>query len=130
MFIRSKSRFSDTLIIGTGTEKKKVTVDIDLIHSARRIRKARETVAEAQQQALKDQSPAAVQQYGQALRSLVAAVFGDKQADELVSFYEGHYDSMLNDIMPYIFKRVVPAIQRASKAHARQYRKGTHRAAE
>lgn len=130
MFIRSKSRFTDSLIIGTGTEKKKVAVDIDLIHSARRIRKAREAVAEAQQQALKNPSDASVQQYGQALRSLVAAVFGDAQADALVSFYEGHYDSMLNDIMPYIFKRVVPAMQRASRAHAKEYRNGTRCAAE
>ncbi len=123
MFVRSKSRFSDSLTISTGASKKKIRVDLDLIHSAQQIIKAREKVAEAQQEALKNPSAAATEKYGQALRFLVASVFGEKQSDELITFYEGHYDSMLNDIMPYIFKRVVPAVQRASKARARAYQR-------
>lgn len=123
MFVRSKNRFSDSLTISTGLVKKKIVVELDLLHSAQQIIKAREMVAEAQKEALEAPSASAIEKYGRALRSLVSSVFGEKQADELITFYEGQYDSMLNDVMPFIFKRVIPAITRASKARARAYQR-------
>lgn len=123
MFVRSKNRFSDSLTIGTGLVKKKIVVELDLLHSAQQIIKAREMVAEAQKEALEAPSASAIEKYGLALRSLVSSVFGEKQADELITFYEGQYDSMLNDVMPFVFKRVIPAINRASKARARAYQR-------
>ena len=48
MKIRSKNRFSDTLIVSTGARSMELTVDVDLNTLATSMRKAKEVLAQAQ----------------------------------------------------------------------------------
>lgn len=120
MKIKSSSRFSDELTISSGVKSMTLTVDLDLTCAAQALRKAREELAEAQDLALKD--PACMPRYGLALRSFIAVVFGPVQTEQLLAFYEGQPASLIEDVMPYIFRRIVPLTVSASARRAKELR--------
>jgi len=122
--IKSKNRLSDSLIIKTGDKSITLHVDLDLAATAQSMRKAQQHLAETQKAAIENRSQETAEAYGQALRGLICVVFGQEQTDSLLDFYEGQPESLLNDIMPYIFRRIVPAITKASHKRARQLAKG------
>lgn len=127
MKIRSRSRFSDELTITSGARSMTLQVDLDLTECAGRLRKAREELAEAQDAAVQHPSEAANKAYGQALRRFIAVIFGAEQTDRLVDFYEGQPRSLIGDVMPYIFRRIVPLVQAASRRRMRQIRREARR---
>lgn len=118
--IKSKSRFSDTVTLTSGTNTLTLHVDLDLTHAAQQMRKAREVLAEAQSAVLDRQTDETIGVYGMALRGVIAVVFGEEQTDSLLTFYEGRPDSMIEDILPYVLDRVAPMMARASRKRARQ----------
>lgn len=130
MRIKSKSRYSDTLIITSGAKTMQLQVDLDLCACAQALRKARQVLAEAQNaaQAMRTEQTAAA--YGQALRSLIAVVFGENQADALVEFYQAQPASLIEDVMPYIFRRIVPQVNLASQRRAAELRRSAKAAAK
>lgn len=117
--IRSKSRFSDTVTLTSGTNTLTLHVDLDLTHAAQQMRKAKEVLAEAQAAVLDRQTDETIGVYGMALRGVIAVVFGEEQTDSLLTFYEGRPDSMIEDILPYVLDRVAPMMARASRKRAR-----------
>lgn len=118
--IKSKNRLSDTLTVKSGVKTLTLTVDMDLAAAAQALRKAQQEVAEAQKVAIENRTQETAEAYGAALRGLICVVFGEKQTDSLIDFYEGQPQSMLDDLMPYIFRYIVPAVSRASRRRARQ----------
>lgn len=118
--IKSKNRLSDTLTVKSGVKALTLTVDMDLAAAAQALRKAQQEVAEAQKVAIENRTQETAEAYGAALRGLICVVFGEKQTDSLIDFYEGQPQSMLDDLMPYIFRYIVPAVSRASRRRARQ----------
>lgn len=127
MYIRSKNRFSDTLTITSGTKAMTLTVDADLPTLAASLRKAKEQLAQAQQTALKVPTEANMAAMGQALRQLVVCVFGEEQAEKCIRFYDGHPESMLEDLMPYILRRIAPMAARVSANRRRELEKQARR---
>ena len=124
--IKSKNRLSDTLTVKSGVNTLTLTVDMDLAAAAQALRKAQQQLAEAQKVAIENRTQETAEAYGAALRGLICVVFGEKQTDSLIDFYEGQPQSLLDDLMPYIFRYIVPAVSKASRRRARQL---THRSA-
>ena len=93
--IKSKNRLSDTLTVKSGVKTLTLTVDMDLAAAAQALRKAQQEVAEAQKVAIENRTQETAEAYGAALRGLICVVFGEKQTDSLIDFYEGQPQSML-----------------------------------
>lgn len=129
MKIKSRSRFSDDVTISSGAKALTLHVDLDLTACAQALRKAREEVAQAQNDAVKDRTEETARTYGQALRRLISVVFGVMQTDQLLTFYEGRPEAMIEDVMPYIFRRIVPLVTAASKRRAAEIRREVRRSA-
>ena len=128
--IRSKERYSDDLKINSGAKSLVLHVDMDTRTGYHKINKAREMMAEAQNMAVKEHDgvPGAkyektIEAYGLAIRALIVAVFGEEQTDKMVEFYENNLDAMLDDILPYILKRLFPMLRKASTERAKALRK-------
>lgn len=118
--IKSKNRLSDTLTVKSGVKALTLTVDMDLAAAAQALRKAQQQLAEAQKVAIENRTHETAEAYGAALRGLICVVFGEKQTDSLIDFYEGQPQSLLDDLMPYIFRYIVPAVSKASRRRAQQ----------
>lgn len=127
MKIRSKNRFSDTLIVSTGARSMELSVDVDLNTLATSMRKAKEVLAQAQIAATKEPSQENMAAMGQALRGLVVCVFGEEQAEKCITFYEGNPESMLEDLMPYILRRIAPMAARVSAQRRRELEKAARK---
>lgn len=123
MKIRSKNRFSDTLTVVTGAKSMTLTVGVDLQTLAQSMRKAKEVLAEAQIAAMKEPSQENMAAMGQALRGLVVCVFGEEQAEKCIAFYEDKPESMLEDLMPYILRRIAPMAARVSAQRRKELEK-------
>ena len=128
--IRSKERYSDDLKINSGAKSLVLHVDMDTRTGYQKINKAREMMAEAQNMAVAEHNgvPGAkyektVEAYGLAIRALIVAVFGEEQTEKMAAFYENNLDAMLDDILPYILKRLFPMLRKASTARAKALRR-------
>ena len=127
--IRSKERYSDDLKINSGAKSLTLHVDMDTRTGFQKINKAREMMAEAQNMAVAEEKDIpgtkyqkTVEAYGLAIRALIVAVFGEEQTDKMTEFYENNLDAMLDDILPYILKRLFPKLRKASAARAKALR--------
>ncbi|MBQ8555367.1 MAG: hypothetical protein IJ438_05765 [Clostridia bacterium] len=127
MKIRSKNRFSDTLTVTSGKKSMSLAVDVDLLTLSTALRKAKETVAQAQIAAAKEPTEANMAAMGQALQGLIVCVFGEEQAEKCIDFYEGRAESMLDDLMPYILRRIAPMAARISARRRRELEKTARR---
>ena len=127
MKIRSKTRFSDTLVISTGHREMTLTVDADLQTLAQAMRKAKEVLAQSQIAAMQEPTQENMAAMGQAIRQLVVCVFGEKQAGQMLDFYEGKPESMLEDIMPYILRKIAPMAARVSAKRRRELERTARR---
>ena len=127
MRIRSKTRFSDTLTISSGAKSMTLLVDVDMQTLAASMRKAKEVLAQAQLSAMQSPTEENMAAMGQAIRQLVVCVFGDEQAEACMSFYEGQPEAMLEDIMPYVLRKIAPMAARFSARRRRELEKTARR---
>lgn len=109
---------SEKLKITSGDKSMVLHVDLDLSRAVQNVTKCTEMLAEAQNRAMAECSPKNVEAYGQALHALCVGVFGEEQADRLIDFYEDNPEALIEDVMPYIFRRIVPKLRRESKRRA------------
>ena len=64
---------------------------------------------------------------GQALRNLVVCVFGEEQAEKCITFYGDNAESMLEDLMPYILRRIAPMAAKVSAQRRKELEKQARR---
>lgn len=64
---------------------------------------------------------------GEAVVSLFVLIFGEKQTNEIIAFYDDDYTSMLIDIMPFIRDVVTPMFAKARKEKIALMKKNTKR---
>lgn len=118
MRIRSKTRFSDTLILSSGTKKLTLAIDLDLSQALHTLQNAGKLLAQLPPPG--DRARHAGQEgFAAALRSLFEGLFGPVQAGQLLSFYQEEPSAMLEDLLPYILRRIVPAAARFSARRRR-----------
>lgn len=127
MKIRSKNRFSDSLTVVTGAKSMTLTVDVDLNTLATSMRKAKEVLAQAQINAVNDPSPENMAAFGQGLKQLVECVFGAEQSARIINFYEGNGEALLDDLMPYILRKIAPMAARISAQRRRELEKAARK---
>nr|DAU75754.1 MAG TPA: hypothetical protein [Caudoviricetes sp.] len=54
---------------------------------------------------------------GEAVLNLFKIIFGEKNTETIVQFYENDFTSMLLDILPYIQDKLIPQISERVKRH-------------
>ena len=64
---------------------------------------------------------------GETIVSLFVLIFGEKQTNEIIAFYDNDYTSMLIDIMPFIRDVVTPMFVKARKEKIALMKKNTKR---
>ena len=112
MKIKRTRPFVDTLELEDGDKRLTIAVNIHFERSASLIRKAQMALIEAEKAIQKDKkNPDNLEAYGNAVIAMFAAVFGEREAGDILRFYEGQYTDMLTDILPYILYTVLPAMQ-------------------
>lgn len=74
------------------------------------------------------QTSASAQLYGQAVMALYALVFGEEGARTIEAFHGEDMLSMVSVVNPFIVRRVVPAVQRASQKNREREKKAFLRA--
>ena len=55
--------------------------------------------------------------YVKAVDVLFAMVFGEKNRVEIYEFFENSYTEMVQQLVPYIFERVIPAVKASVNKH-------------
>ena len=120
--ITRKNKITETLQLchadGTVAETIEVAINVDQMGSG--IYKTDELVGIAQNTLKKDpRDPKLVEEYGNAIIALFRAIFGDENAERIVSFYEGNESEMLLDIFPFLNDVILPAVREAS-AHRKE----------
>lgn len=126
MFIRSKTRFSDTLTFSSGARKLTLLIDLDLCQALEALQTAGKSLARLPP--VQD-SAARLDDWAQALRSLFEGLFGPAQAGQLLSFYQDDPAALLEDLLPYLLRRIIPAAVRCSARRRRALERALKRTA-
>lgn len=117
MFIRSKTRFSDTLTLSSGARKLTLLIDLDLRHALATLQQAGKALS--QLPPVPDSSADRLDNWAQALRNLFEGLLGPAQAGQLLSFYQDDPAALLEDLLPYLLRRIIPVAVRCSARRRR-----------
>lgn len=107
------------LINEDGTIDSCIHVNVDIDRIANSYRRAELAIAEAEQ-AVRDSVSDAYTKYGEAVLQLYTLVFGEEDTERIVSFFDGRYTAMMQDINPFIANVVAPAIRERLKDYKQQ----------
>lgn len=64
-----------------------------------------------------------VEAYTSTIDVLFGMIFGEKNRIVIYEFFEGSYTEMVQQLVPYIFRRVLPAVRASVKEHKNDLRK-------
>lgn len=129
--IKKSAQIVDELKIEDGDNSLTLNVNIYVDDILAEFEEQRAAIAKAQSdlKALKASKEADPTQIGAALNSLNDAtyalfelIFGKKQTDELVKYYNGRILTMLGDFLPYFSDVILPAIKKAQTDLANKYK--------
>ena len=123
--ITRKNKIKETLQLcnADGTPALEVNVEINVDTLGNKINKAYEIVGRAQNELKKDpRSENLLEEYGAAVIALFEAIFGEKNAEDILAFYDGNETEMLLDIFPFINEVILPMVREASEARKEQLR--------
>ena len=59
-----------------------------------------------------------LEQYGNAVVGVLQVIFGEKNTQKILAFYENNYTEMFTQIYPFIGEVIIPKISEASKRKA------------
>ena len=121
--ITRKNKISETLQLcyADGSVAETIEVNINVDQMGAGINKAYQLVGIAQETLRRDpHDPKLAEEYGNAIIALFTAIFGQENADKIISFYEGNESEMLLDIFPFLNEVILPAVKEASAARKAQ----------
>ena len=121
--VTRKNKITETLQLchADGSVAHTISVDLNVDQIAARVNKAWEVLGAAQNTLTEDpKSDAALEAYGEAVLALFDVIFGEKNREKIVSFYESNYSEMLLDLFPFINEVVMPQIREATAARREQ----------
>lgn len=116
---RAKKKIIDTLELVTANGQIKAVMDVSISlpqiagkyrGAVLAVEKARQTAA--QLQSTDDPNPEqAYEMLGQAITAVYELLFGAKNTEELVVFFDGNYEELLQQTTPFLLNVVEPAVQ-------------------
>ena len=126
------TKISDTLELtdDNGNVVKKLNIELDIDAVAKGIVEkysdflhSHKKLKEFQQKNLQDDFSAMAKQYAENVIELFQMCFGKANTAEIFAFYEGNYFEMVQKILPYIFKRLLPETKKSMKKQKNMLKK-------
>jgi hypothetical protein len=116
MKIQRKQKVVEKLELCDENGEVKIVIDvvIDVDRMMSEINKAQNQVIRAQMDVNKAKNQINIENYGVAILELIRVIFGEANAEKILSHYDGSYSEMLEDIMPFISEDVMPKIQKVA----------------
>ena len=96
-------------------------VDLNVDAILQRYAAAAKALTEAQKATQGGLTEERVAALGEAILGIFEVIFGEKQAEQLVEFYDGAYTEMLADVAPFVNDVVAPKINEAQQRIMQKY---------
>ena len=96
-------------------------VDLNVDAILQRYSAAAKALSEAQKATQGGLTEERVTALGEAILGIFEVIFGEKQAAQLVEFYDGAYTEMLADVAPFVNDVVAPKINEAQQRIMQKY---------
>ena len=96
-------------------------VDLNVDAILQRYAAAAKALSDAQKATQGGLTEERVTALGEAILGVFGVVFGEKQAAQLVEFYDGAYTEMLADVAPFVNDVVAPKINEAQQRIMQKY---------
>lgn len=141
--VKRLARFTDELQLtaDSGEVMMVIPVDLDIDRIAQDIYKRYFDVVHVQQELSKLQAEggndpkvlaAKMEALGNSIIALYSLLFGEENASQMLSFFEGNYTEMLTQTYPYLLNVIIPEIRTRAEARkkeltAKRYRKPWNR---
>lgn len=112
--LERKKKLVDTLELKNedGSTFAILNIDLDVDRIMAEYNRARNDVIRAQQKIKTDpQNPEILNEYGQAIISVLDVLFGTENTKKLLEFYENKYSELLEMIFPYISNEIEPRMR-------------------
>ncbi|MDO4547668.1 MAG: hypothetical protein Q4D04_06215 [Clostridia bacterium] len=109
--IHSQPMLKKTMRIRRGLKVLSVKVRLHVDDVAADYNKAQGRLADTEKLLQKNASEASMNEYGEAVINLFCVLFGEKDTERIIKFYEGRYIEMLADIYPWIQDNILPALR-------------------
>lgn len=126
------TKISDTLELtdNSGNVVKKLNIELDIDAAAKGIVEKysdfvrnHNKLKELQQKNLQEDFSVMAKQYAENVIELFQMCFGKANTAEIFAFYEGNYFEMVQKILPYIFKRLLPETKKSMKKQKNMLKK-------
>lgn len=115
--ITRKSKIVESLELcnADGSVAHVIDVDVNIDDIAGKVNKAWELLGMAQTEMEQDpKSEKALTAYGRAVLEVIRAIFGDENAETIVTFYDERWTELLLDLFPFINQVIMPRVKEAS----------------
>lgn len=96
-------------------------VDLNVDAILQRYAAAAKALSDAQKATQGGLTEERVTALGEAILGIFEVIFGEKQAAQLVEFYDGAYTEMLADVAPFVNDVVAPKINEAQQRIMKRY---------
>lgn len=96
-------------------------VDLNVDAILQRYAAAAKALSDAQKATQGGLTEERVTALGEAILGIFEVIFGEKQAEQLVEFYDGAYTEMLADVAPFVNDVVAPKINEAQQRIMQKY---------
>lgn len=96
-------------------------VDLNVDAILQRYAAAAKALSDAQKATQSGLTEERVTALGEAILGVFEVIFGEKQAAQLVEFYDGAYTEMLADVAPFVNDVVAPKINEAQQRIMQKY---------
>ena len=97
-------------------------VDLNVDAILQRYAAAAKALSDAQKATQGGLTEERVTALGEAILGIFEVIFGEKQAAQLVEFYDGAYTEMLADVAPFVNDVVAPKINEAQQRIMQKYK--------
>lgn len=93
---------------------------LDLVHTRSELKKIQTKGAPGTEDAI-EIFESAYESIGNAVISLLQLIFGDDGAQKIINFYDGKYEELLIEILPYIINVIIPHVRNASAENRKRF---------
>lgn len=124
MYVIQKSKtIKDTIMLEDGEKKLQIDFEMDPSFAAKQYWKYAGELYKRKTLERKDPSPENIQALGDAFMALMKIIFGEKNAEKILEFYDGNFVLFMQDIYPYLVNEIFPKLRKESQKKAKEMRK-------